>query len=294
MECEDRDFGQDLLNINLEAVVAEGKKRDKRKGKVLAIIIIVVAIVGMVILASQMAKKKAVAYQEALTIQASGGYEEAGKMFEGLGNYKDSAQMAQECYDKQTLKSLQTLYNSINTVYQGDDALLGTVDTVLSNVDAVNGAPLMRASSDVALAKLYNGKGYEISTSCSLYDAARIQAAISSVQIYGGGERGYTASATILREGDARNFAYLLSKMETLLNDAEPLASVESKSKKYQEVQNRLQLAYEAIKEYHSFVANLSDDYTEYETKAPPKKMAVNDLLAECKRLAPEICGTAQ
>ena len=47
----------------------------------------------------------------------------------------------------------------------------------------------------------------------------------------------------------------------------------------YQEVQQQLLLAYEALKDYHSFVASEPTDYENYDTTATQKKAAVDDFL---------------
>lgn len=89
---------QNLLEIDVDAIVEEGKKRQKNKKKFFAIWVIAIAIIGITtftIYQYSQETKRATAYEDAIMAQEIGDYEGAILLLQELGDYKDSIEQLQ-------------------------------------------------------------------------------------------------------------------------------------------------------------------------------------------------------
>lgn len=307
MDEEKNSLQTNVLDVDLDAIVAEGKRKSKKKRRnlvIAAVALIAAAIAVFLIYQHNENTKREAAYQEALAVQESGDYEQAEELFKALGNYKDSATMAQDCY---TLNELQTLYTAMNTVREGDSKLVNIVSSVIKSVDALNDATyLMQTSYDTPISYLYEGKGYQRQKSpCSMWDAYEIAGKVRSAKVYQDGSGWYVVYVPILSEANAQTFVdsletfdKLFQSIDELMGNSENLSALignpENVSTRYQEVQSKLQEAYEALKEYHSFVANAPTDCKNYSTLAIEKRDAVTNSLKEAREIEPEIANKPQ
>ena len=256
--------------------------------KIIAIavaLLIVVGIAGFIVYQQDRAAKLEAArledaYQKAISVKESGDYETAVSLFLELGDYSDSPNMIQACYDAQSLESLRVMYQGIDTVYQVDNKLADMVSTVISNVDKINSADTkLQIRANTAISCLYDGDSCRAYARCSLYDLASIKAYFPSVQV-SEGTVFYEAYIPLFSQEKSQNFldsiqsaTSSLGTIENLITDTENLPDM------YQEIHKQLRLAYDALKDYHSFVENEPTDYENYNTTATSKKTAVSDLL---------------
>lgn len=79
-----------LLDVDLDAVLVEGKKKSKKKWKKLVIAAVALIVVVIAVVIFYQHTERETAYQEAITAQETGDYEKAVSLFEELGDYKDS------------------------------------------------------------------------------------------------------------------------------------------------------------------------------------------------------------
>ncbi len=268
-----------------EEATAKKKAISSKMIVIVAFLLIVTSIVGFIVYQHyQTAKMEAArledAYQKAINIKESGDYVTAVDLFVELGDYKDSVSMIQECYDAQSLENLQVLYQAIDTIYQLDNKLVNMVSTVISNVDKINSAGTkLQTRTNWAISSLYSGGSHRAYAKCSAYDLASITAYFPSVQVSKGTVY-YEAYIPLFGQEESQEFTDSIQSATSLLEEIEnTITDTENLSDMYQEVQQQLLLAYEALKDYHSFVASEPTDYENYDTTATQKKAAVDDFL---------------
>lgn len=220
-------------------------------------------------------------YQEAISAMQNKEYEVAVTLFQELGEYNNSAEMIQKCYDAQSLEYLQTMYQAIDTIYQMDNKLADIVSTVINNVDKINSAGTkLRATTSLVMGSLYSGQGHQAYAQCSAYDLASVKAYFPSAQV-SQGRVFYDVYVPIFSADTAQSFVDSIKSANILLKKVENAINTESLSTTYQEIQKQLLLAYDALKDYHSFVAKQPTSTTceDFTTTATQKKTAVSDLL---------------
>lgn len=287
-----------LLDIDPNATTPGSKKHNSKNKSIMVLIAVVAILIGVIGFFSyqhiQAAKREAAleeAYEEATATMEIGNYEMAQKLFEELGDYKDSTIMVQECIDAQVLDILQSTYRAIDTVWKIDNELVGIVSTIIRNVDTLNDtSSLIFILYDTPISYLYNGQGSQWSRSCSLWDASRIKGSISSAQIREGGRYGYDVTIPIHSTETAKAFVNSLESANSLMaSTKELITDVGNLSTKYQAIQEQLLLAYDALENYHSFVVKKPADCENYNATAQQKKIAVSDLLAVARKLEPTI-----
>lgn len=86
---------QNLLDVDLDAIVVEGKKENRRNAKILIAVIVAVlaiAIIGVLLHKTAQSNK----YQKAISAIDSGEYDSAITMFQELGTYRDSAELLED------------------------------------------------------------------------------------------------------------------------------------------------------------------------------------------------------
>lgn len=218
-------------------------------------------------------------YVDATASMENGDYETAINLFTELGDYKDSPHMIQECYDAQSLDYLQTIYRGIDTIYRQDNELAKVVSTAIKNVDTVNSANTkLQTRTNWAISSLYNGEGHRAFANCSAYDLAGIKAYFPSAHVTKG-KYYYDVYVPIFSVETAQAFVDNIASANTLMKELEDGISTDSLSATHREIQDQLLLAYDALKEYHSFVANEPTDWENYNATVTQKKTAVSNLL---------------
>jgi len=264
------------------------KETTARKKNTLPIVIVIIAFLlitaGFIAYQQyQAAKLEAArledAYQKAISVKEAGDYGTAANLFMELGDYKDSPDMIQECYDAQSLENLQSIYRTIDTMYQMDNKLVDIVSTAISKVDTINSAGTkLRATPSLVISSLYSGQGHRAYAECSVFDLANVTAYFPSAQV-SQGRLFYDVYIPIFSTETAQTFVDTIESANTLMKDFEEEINTENVSAMYQEIQEQLLLTYESLKEYHSFVANKPTDYENYDTTAMQKKAVVSNLL---------------
>lgn len=247
--------------------------------KIIVIIAFLLIVAGFVAYQQvQSAKLKAI-YQEAISAKEAGDYVTAVNLFTEIKDYKDSQSMILECYDAESLEHLQTMYRAIDAICQMDNKLASTVSTVISNVDTINSAgTLLSPRTSWAISELYSGGSYRAYARCSAYDLAKITAYFPSAQV-SKGTLGYETYVPIFNTETAKAFVDGIESANTSMKDLEEAINDVNLSDTYQDIQEQLLLTYDALKDYHSFVANEPTDYKDYDATVAQKKTAVSDLL---------------
>jgi len=172
-----------------EETTAKKKVISPKMIVIVAFLLIVVGVAGFVAYqyyqtAKMEAAKLEDAYQEAINAMEAGDYEIAASLFGELGDYKDSIDMIQECYDAQSLENLRALYQAIETIYQLDNELVHMVSTVIYNVDKINSVGTkLQTETSWAISSLYSGGSHRAYARCSAYDLASIAAYFPSAQV---------------------------------------------------------------------------------------------------------------
>lgn len=103
MDEQENTSQQSLLDVDLDTIVAEGKKQNKKNKKK----IVIATIVALCMLAGGIAVSivreeaaRAEAYNKAVLLSESGQYTKAIEAFTALGNYKDSAEQLDKNVEK--------------------------------------------------------------------------------------------------------------------------------------------------------------------------------------------------
>lgn len=105
MDEEKKDQEVSLLDVDLDAVLAEGKKKSKKKQKNLVITVaalIALGIAGFLTYQYSQNAKREATYQEAVTAQEAGDYNTAISLFGEVGDYKDSKEQINMAIEGET------------------------------------------------------------------------------------------------------------------------------------------------------------------------------------------------